>query len=45
MTAPLTGYNVDLPNDILLDSGVLYVGTKVWGAFSRTPPICRISCS
>lgn len=34
MTAPLTGYNVDLPNDILLDSGVLYVGTKVWGAFA-----------
>lgn len=34
MTAPLTGYNVDLPKDILLDSGVLYVGTKVWGAFA-----------
>lgn len=34
MSAPLTGYNVDLPKDVLLDSGVLYVGTKVWGAFA-----------
>jgi hypothetical protein len=37
MTAPLTGYTTSLPSDILLDSGVLYVGaagsSKVWGAF------------
>lgn len=34
MTAPLTGYTSDLPRDILLDSGVLYVGATVFGAFS-----------
>lgn len=37
MTAPLTGYTTSLPSDILLDSGVLYVGpagsTSVFGAF------------
>jgi len=33
MTAPLTGYTADLPNDILLDSGVLYINTTVFGAF------------
>jgi hypothetical protein len=34
MTAPLTGYTNDLPRDILLDSGVLYVGSTVFGAFA-----------
>lgn len=34
MTAPLTGYTSSLPSDILLDSGVLYVGATVFGAFS-----------
>ena len=34
MTAPLTGYNSDFPADVLLDSGVLYIGSLVWGAFS-----------
>lgn len=38
MTAPLTGYTSSLPSDILLDSGVLYVGpagsTAVFGAFA-----------
>lgn len=33
MTAPLTGYTNNLPSDILLDSGVLYVGATVFGAF------------
>lgn len=33
MTAPLTGYTSSLPSDILLDSGVLYVGATVFGAF------------
>lgn len=33
MTAPLTGYTSSLPSDILLDSGVLYVSTTVFGAF------------
>lgn len=33
MTAPLTGYTSSLPADILLDSGVLYVGATVFGAF------------
>ena len=33
MTAPLTGYTSSLPSDILLDSGVLYVNTTVFGAF------------
>jgi hypothetical protein len=33
MTAPLTGYTTSLPSDILLDSGVLYVGANVFGAF------------
>lgn len=34
MTAPLTGYTSALPSDILLDSGVLYVGATVFGAFA-----------
>lgn len=34
MTAPLTGYTSTLPSDILLDSGVLYVGATVFGAFA-----------
>jgi len=34
MTAPLTGYNSDFPADVLLDSGVLYIGSVVWGAFA-----------
>lgn len=33
MTAPLTGYTAALPTDVLLDSGVLYVNTTVFGAF------------
>lgn len=32
MTAPLTGFTSNLPNDVLLDSGVLYVGATVFGA-------------
>lgn len=34
MTAPLTGYTATLPSDVLLDSGVLYVGTSAFGAFA-----------
>lgn len=38
MTAPLTGYTSSLPSDVLLDSGVLYVGpagsSVVFGAFA-----------
>jgi hypothetical protein len=34
MTAPLTGYTSTLPSDVLLDSGVLYAGTTVFGAFA-----------
>jgi hypothetical protein len=34
MTAPLTGYTATLPSDVLLDSGVLYAGTTVFGAFA-----------
>lgn len=34
MTAPLTGYTSALPTDVLLDSGVLYVGSTVFGAFA-----------
>ena len=34
MTAPLSGYTSTLPTDVLLDSGVLYIGATVWGAFS-----------
>jgi hypothetical protein len=34
MTAPLTGYTSALPSDILLDSGVLYVSSTVFGAFA-----------
>lgn len=38
MTAPLTGYTSTLPSDILLDSGVLYIGaagsSSVFGAFA-----------
>ena len=34
MTAPLTGYTSSLPSDVLLDSGVLYVSSTVFGAFA-----------
>ena len=34
MTAPLTGYTATLPTDVVLDSGVLYVGSTVFGAFN-----------
>lgn len=33
MTAPLTGFTTTFPTDVLLDSGVLYVGATVFGAF------------
>ena len=33
MTAPLTGFTSTFPTDVLLDSGVLYVGATVFGAF------------
>lgn len=33
MTAPLTGYTSTFPADVLIDSGVLYVGATVFGAF------------
>ena len=33
MTAPLTGFTSNFPSDVLLDSGVLYVGATVFGAF------------
>lgn len=33
MTAPLTGYTSQFPSDVLVDSGVLYVGATVFGAF------------
>lgn len=32
MTAPLTGYTSNLPSDVVIDSGVLYVGSAVFGA-------------
>lgn len=32
MTAPLTGYTSNLPSDVIIDSGVLYVGATVFGA-------------
>lgn len=34
MTAPLTGFTATLPADVLLDSGQLYVGATVFGAFN-----------
>ena len=34
MTAPLTGYTATLPADVVLDSGQLYVGATVFGAFN-----------
>jgi hypothetical protein len=33
MTAPLTGFTSQFPSDVLIDSGVLYVGASVFGAF------------
>lgn len=33
MTAPLTGFTAAFPTDVLVDSGVLYVGASVFGAF------------
>lgn len=33
MTAPLTGFTSQFPTDVLVDSGVLYVGATVFGAF------------
>ena len=32
MTAPLTGFTSSLPTDVVLDSGVLYIGATVLGA-------------
>lgn len=32
--APLSGYTSTLPTDVLLDSGVLYIGSTVFGAFA-----------
>lgn len=34
---PLTGYSADLPSDILLDTGVLYIGSVVLGATRGAP--------
>lgn len=34
MTAPLTGFTATFPDDVVLDSGVLYVGASVFGAFA-----------
>ena len=34
MTAPLTGYTATLPTDVVLDSGVLYIGSTVFGALT-----------
>lgn len=34
MTAPLTGYTSTLPSDVLLDSGVLYIGATVFAALT-----------
>ena len=34
MTAPLTGFTATFPTDVVLDSGALYVGATVFGAFS-----------
>lgn len=34
MTAPLTGYTSNLPNDVVIDSGVLYIGSSVFGALT-----------
>jgi hypothetical protein len=33
MTAPLTGFTATFPSDVLIDSGVLYAGATVFGAF------------
>jgi hypothetical protein len=33
MTAPLTGFSSTFPTDVLVDSGVLYIGASVFGAF------------
>jgi hypothetical protein len=33
MSAPLTGFTATFPTDVLVDSGVLYVGAAVFGAF------------
>lgn len=32
MTAPLTGFTSNLPSDVVLDSGVLYLGATAYGA-------------
>lgn len=34
MTAPLTGFTANFPADVLLDSGIIYVGNTVLGAFA-----------
>lgn len=34
MTAPLSGYTATLPADVVLDSGQLYIGATVMGAFN-----------
>lgn len=33
MAAPLTGFSSTFPTDVLIDSGVLYVGASAFGAF------------
>lgn len=33
MTAPLTGFTSQFPADVMVDSGVLFVGATVFGAF------------
>jgi hypothetical protein len=34
VTVPLTGYTSSLPSDVVLDSGVLYIGATVLGALT-----------
>lgn len=34
MTAPLTGFTSTFPDDVVIDSGVLYAGATVFGAFA-----------
>ena len=34
---PITGYSADLPGDVLMDTGVLYVGTAILGATRGAP--------
>ena len=34
MTAPLTGFSTTFPDDVVIDSGVLYAGANKFGAFA-----------